>query len=94
MGEGITRSMGISGDFAGDQSHFIEAVDRAQAMVAIGNDDCAQLRRTHQKQRRQGRAFDYFLTIFLDVQIAHAQQRQSRGSKDVFGFELADFGFA
>src|SRR6476659_3779693 len=71
-------------DPAGNPCIFFDLVNRAQPVIAVGDDYLAVSFVPDQQDRGQRDAFLDFPAILGDPQIADAESRQLRSAKDVF----------
>ena len=70
-----------------DPGVFIEAVNRAKAMVAVRDHQSSVRFVPDQQERRQPlTGLDFHLAL-CNMGIAHPQQRQLRGAKNILGAE-------
>ena len=82
----------ISGNLAGNQRIFVERVNGAKAVIAVGDDDLAIGGVSHEQDRREFLPGADFIAVSFYVKIAGAQQREPRGAEDILGLELRDLG--
>lgn len=83
-----TRQPACLHNLAGDEGVFVEHVDRAKAMVAVGDNQFARSRVPHQQEWRKLLTVLDFLLILLDMRIAHTEQGMPGGAKDVLCLEI------
>lgn len=83
-----TARLDLLNYLAWDYSVFIVRVDRAQSMIAIGNDDSSVAWISYQEEWRKRICRFNFSLIFFDMSIAYSEQRQTGGSENILRFEL------
>src|SRR5262245_39695789 len=79
-----SRAIGVSSDdLAGNLGVLVERVDRAQAVVAVGDHHLAMRLVAHEEQRRELLAVADLLAVLFNVLVADAEQRKARSAEDV-----------
>lgn len=81
-----------SGDLAGNHGVLVERVNRAEPVIAVGNDELAVPRVAAEQDRRYGLLENDQRPISLDVTVRAAQHGQFRGSENILGRELRNPG--
>src|SRR5216684_1590152 len=74
-------------DLAGNRRLLVEAVDGAQAVVAVGDDDAAIGGVAHEEDGGKLLAVEDLLPVFFHEVVADAEERQSRRAEDVLRLE-------